>query len=229
MPTITKTSSKILFPYGKHQVTDDDIQAVTRVLQSEWLTQGPVIQDFEKALTLQTGAKKAVACANGTAALHLAMLALGIKPGDTVVTTPITFLASANCARYVGADVLFTDIDPATACLDPNSLENVLKNDRDRKIKAIIPVHFAGQPCNMVAIRDLSNKYEVAVIEDASHAIGSKYYFKNDVVRTGSCVHSDMTVFSFHPVKHVAMGEGGAITTNDDRLANRLSLLRNHG
>lgn len=229
MNVTVRISSKKFLPYGRQHVTDEDIRAVTDVLRSDWLTQGPAVPAFEEALALKTKVSHAVACASGTAALHLAMLALGIGSGDAVVTSPITFLASANCARFVGAEVRFADVDPSTGLMDPDSLKAVLATDVEKRIKAVIPVHLAGQPCDMVAIHELCSSHGAALIEDACHAIGSSYQSDGDMVPTGSCKHSDMTVFSFHPVKHVAMGEGGAITTNDTELANRLRLFRNHG
>lgn len=216
-------------PYGHQHVTEDDITAVCDVLKSDWLTQGPTIVDFEHALADRLGAEEAVACSSGTAALHLCMLALGIGPGDAIITSPNTFAASANCAQFVGADVYFADIDSKTGLIDPESIDRLLKKDNEKKIKAIIPVHFAGQPADLPAIYDLAKKHGAFVIDDACHAIGASYNYDGKEHRIGNSPHSDLTVFSFHPVKHIAMGEGGAITTNLPETADRLRLFRNHG
>jgi UDP-4-amino-4,6-dideoxy-N-acetyl-beta-L-altrosamine transaminase len=216
-------------PYAHQHVTEGDIAAVCDVLKSDWLTQGPAIVDFEHALADKLEAQEAVACSSGTAALHLCMLALGIGPGDVIITTPNTFTASANCARFVGADIHFADINPETGLIDPESIDRLLKNDAEKKIKAIIPVHFAGQPVDLPAIYDLARKNGAWVIDDACHAIGASYTHDGKTYRIGNSPHSDMTVFSFHPVKHIAMGEGGAITTNLPETADRLRLFRNHG
>jgi len=199
------------------------------VLRSDWLTQGPTVPAFEEALARRVRAREAVACTNGTAALHLAMLALGLGPDDAVITTPITFLADANCARLVGAEVLFADIDPTTALIDPDSVARLLEADRDHDIKAIIPVHFAGQPADLITLTGLARKHGAYLVDDACHAIGATYSAGSDTWPVGGGPHADMTVFSFHPVKHVAMGEGGAVTTDNARLAERLRLYRNHG
>ncbi|MFQ6007577.1 MAG: UDP-4-amino-4,6-dideoxy-N-acetyl-beta-L-altrosamine transaminase [Candidatus Zixiibacteriota bacterium] len=215
--------------YGRQHISEEDIQAVENVLRSDWLTQGPTIEAFEKDLGGFLGAHHVVACSSGTAALHLAMLALGIGAGDEVVTTPNTFLASANCARFVGADVRFADIDATTGLMDLNSLSAVLEADRKKKIKVVIPVHFAGQPVELPQIYGLAKTHGAWVVDDACHALGAEYHHKRQWYRVGSGPHSDMTVFSFHPVKHVAMGEGGAITTHDRQLTDRLCRFRTHG
>jgi UDP-4-amino-4,6-dideoxy-N-acetyl-beta-L-altrosamine transaminase len=225
---MSKTGKSFL-PYGRQHISQEDIDAVVEVLQSDWLTQGPTIARFEEALADKVGARHAVACATGTAALHLSMLALGIGPGDKVVTTPNTFLADANCARYVGAEVLFADIDPETGNMAPDCLARVLEADRDRAVKAVIPVHFAGQPADLPQIHKLASEHGAVVIDDACHALGATYQPEAAVLRPGCGEHSTMTVYSFHPVKHVAMGEGGAVATNDDKLADRLRQFRNHG
>lgn len=222
------TDEKFL-PYGKHHINGDDIDAVVNVLQSDWLTQGPVVPEFEDTLADCQGSLHAVACANGTAALHLSMLALGLKPGDAVVTSPNTFVASANCARFVGAEVVFADIDPATGLIDPDSVERILRKDTDRKIRAIIPVHFAGQPADLPALYDMAEKHGAWLVDDACHALGATYTHGEQEYRVGGNPHSDLTVFSFHPVKHVAMGEGGAVVTDNDDLAERIRHYRNHG
>lgn len=216
-------------PYGRQTITAEDITAVSATLTSDWLTQGPTINRFEEQLAQKVGADFAVACSSGTAALHLAMLALGIGKGDTVVTSPNTFLADANCGRFVGADVAFADIDAETGNMLPEALEAMLTTDLEKKIKVIVPVHFAGLPCDIARIREIAKAHGALVVEDACHAIGASYEFDQEQIKVGSGRHSDLTVFSFHPVKHVAMGEGGAISTNSDELAARLRLFRSHG
>lgn len=207
------------FGYGHQNITEDDITAVVEVLRSNYLTQGPKLEEFENAICKYTGAEYCVAVSSATAALHIAMLAAGVKNGDEIITTPNTFVASANCAKYVGADVVFADINPETANIDTNNIKI------SKKTKAIVPVHFAGQSCDMEVIQKLAKESEVIVIEDASHAIGSDY--KN--TKVGSCTYCDMTVFSFHPVKTITTGEGGAITTNNEKLFEKLRLYRAHG
>jgi UDP-4-amino-4,6-dideoxy-N-acetyl-beta-L-altrosamine transaminase len=216
-------------PYGRQHITEEDIQAVEAVLRSDWLTQGPTIAAFEKRLGEFLGSPHVVACSSGTAALHLAMLALGVGEGDEVVTTPITFLASANCARFVGAEVRFADIDAATGLMDPRSLSKILAADRKKKIKVIVPVHFAGQPVELSQIYSLAKAHGAWVVDDACHALGAEYEYQEQTFRVGGSPHSDMTVFSFHPVKHVATGEGGAVATPDAELSERLRRFRNHG
>jgi len=216
-----------VIPYGRQWISDDDVAAVTRVLRSDWLTQGPAIAEFESAVAARVGAKHAIAVSNGTAALHLAALAAGVGPGEVLWTSPITFVASANCARYAGGDADFVDVDPATALMDVAALERKLAAAAaaGKLPRAIVPVHLAGQPCDMDAIGALARRHGVTVIEDAAHAIGGSFGGKP----VGACEHSDMTVFSFHPVKLITTGEGGMITTHSDALALRLRLLRTHG
>lgn len=216
-----------MIPYGRQSINQEDIDAVVRTLQSVWLTQGPAIPAFESAVAARCLARYAVAVSNATAALHIACLALEVKPGDLVWTSPITFVASANCARYCGADVDFVDIDPATQNMSPIALAEKLAQAKKRKRlpKVIIPVHFAGQPCDMETIGRLAHEYGCRVIEDAAHAIGATYHGRP----TGSCQHSDITVFSFHPVKIITTGEGGMALTNDEKLARQLARLRSHG
>ena len=209
------------YSYGRQSISEADIRSVTEALRSDFLTQGPLVGQFEESLCRYTGARYAVAVANGTVALHLAALALGIEPGDEAVTSPNTFLASANCVVYCGGNPVFADIEPATANLDPKKIEAKITPNT----KAIIPVHFAGQPCDMAAIQKIAKKHKLKVIEDAAHAIGSDY--KDSKV--GSCRYSDLTTFSFHPVKTITTGEGGAITTNDGELYEKLLTLRSHG
>lgn len=214
-------------PYGRQSISSSDIQAVSHVLRSDFLTQGPVVPKFEAALSHRCGAKFAVAMNSATSALHVACMALGVQPGDRVWTSPITFVASANCARYCGADIEFVDIDPLTYNMCPSRLEAKLVAARRTGTlpKVVIPVHLAGQSCDMAAIHELAKEYGFSTIEDASHAVGGTY--KGDPV--GSCQFSDITVFSFHPVKIITTGEGGMALTNDKLLANTMSRLRTHG
>lgn len=215
-------------PYNRQCLNQEDIDAVLNALNSPFLTTGPEADKFEDEIADYVGAKYAVVCANGTAALHLAMLALGISSNDCVLTTPITFVADANAARFVNADVIFSDIEYETANLDPGHVEDLLR--KKPAIKAIIPVHFAGHPVDMAALSVIAKKYNVEIVEDGCHALGSHYTTKtNEIVRIGGCRHSRMTVFSFHPIKNITTGEGGAITTNDRELYERLLRLRTHG
>lgn len=206
-------------PYGRQWIDEDDIEAVAETLRSDYLTTGPKIAEFEKLVADYAGAKYAVAVSNGTAALHIACLAAGIKEGDEVITTPITFVASANCILYCGATPVFADIDPASYNIDPNEIRKKITS----RTKAIIAVHFTGQPCAMDEIRQIAEEHNLLVIEDAAHALGADYKGK----KIGSI--SDMTTFSFHPVKHITTGEGGMVMTNDKELYQRLCLLRSHG
>ncbi len=213
-----------MIPYGKHHIDEEDIQAVVEVLRSGALTQGPVIETFERAIAAYVGAKYAVAVSSGTAALHLAAIVAGVGPGKTLITSPITFVASANAGIYAGGSVVFADIDPNTVNMSPASLKLAL--EKNPNTKAVVPVHFAGLPCDMLAIKDLADKAGAHVIEDAAHALGSTY---SDGQRVGCCAHSSMTIFSFHPVKAIAAGEGGMITTNDEQIYRKLLRLRSHG
>lgn len=217
--------------YGRQSIDEDDIRAVVEVLRSDRLTQGPVVERFERALADTCGAEHAVAVSSGTAALHLAALAAGIRPGDLAVTTPNTFLATANCVRYAGGDPVFLDIDPRTLNLAPDELGRFLEEDADAEhVRAVLPVHFAGLPADMERIAALARRRGMAVIEDASHALGASWRDRSGQWhRVGSCSHADMAVFSFHPVKQVTTAEGGAVLTNDDGLARRLRELRSHG
>lgn len=216
-----------MIPYGRQQITEADIQAVADVLRSDFLTQGPAVPAFEQALAAYCGAKHGVAVNSATSALHIACLALGVGPGDWVWTSPITFVASANCARYCGADIDFVDIDPRTFNLCPQALaEKLATAEMEGQLpKVVIPVHMTGQPCDMAAIRALAQRYGFAVIEDASHAIGASY----QEWKTGSGQYSDITVFSFHPVKIITTAEGGLCVTHRDDLAQKMVLLRSHG
>jgi len=215
-----------MIPYSRQWLDEEEIASVVEALKGNYLTQGPKVEEFEEAVAEICGAKYAVAVANGTAALHLAALASGLKPGDEGITSPNTFLASANCLLYVGARAEFADIQPETYCLDPEALKEKI-NSRTR---LIIPVHFAGQPCDMERIWEVAKEKNLMVIEDASHALGSKWRDKKgEWHMVGSCSHSHMTTFSFHPVKTITTGEGGMILTNDPNIARKLRLLRNHG
>lgn len=217
-------------PYGRQHITEEDIQAVVDVLRSDYLTQGPKILEFEKAFAEYTGAKYAVAVANGTAALHISILALGVNSGDKVITTPITFAASANCVRYAAGEVVFADIDPETYLLDINKVRKLLESSPPNTFKGIIPVDFAGRAVDMEAFRDLANEYNCWIIEDACHAPGGFFIdSKGKRQYCGNGNFADLSVFSFHPVKHITTGEGGMITTNDERLYRKLLLLRTHG
>lgn len=216
-----------MIPYGRQSISQADIRAVVSVLKSDFLTTGPMVNRFEQALCRLTGAKHAVVCSNGTTALHLACLALGVGKGDLGVTSPITFLASANCIEYCGGKADFVDIDPDRLCLSPVALEEYCKAGKIPKV--VIPVSYAGIPADLPAIKALSNKYGFKIIEDAAHSIGSTYQFNGITHQSGSCAHSDLATFSFHPVKTITTGEGGAVMTNDDSLAERLRRLRSHG
>lgn len=213
-----------MIPYGKHHIDEEDIQAVVNVLRSGVLTQGPVIEVFEQAIAEYVGAKYAVAVSSGTAALHIAALTAGVGPGTSLITSPITFVASANAGLYAGGRVVFADIDPHTVNMSPDALKEALAINLDAR--AVIPVHFAGLPCNMPAIKSVADQAGAVVIEDAAHALGALY---PDGQRVGSCAYSLMTIFSFHPVKAIAAGEGGMITTNDEPTYRKLLRLRSHG
>lgn len=216
-----------MIPYGRQEITQQDIDAVVAVLQSDFLTQGPQVPLFEQAVANKVGAKYALAVNSATSALHIACMALGLGQGDGLWTTPITFVASANCGLYCGAQVDFVDIDPRTYNLCPQALEaKLISAEREGKLpKVLVAVHLCGQPCDMQAIRALSQRFGFKVIEDASHAIGGKY--QGEYIGSGR--YSDITVFSFHPVKIITTAEGGMAVTNDDQLAEKMSLLRSHG
>ena len=216
-----------MIPYGRQDISETDIQAVVDVLRSDFLTQGPAVPAFEKAVADYCGAGHAVTVNSATSALHIACLALGVGKGDVVWTSPITFVASANCALYCGADVDFVDIDPRTYNLSTERLaEKLAQAEKSGRLpKVVIPVHLCGQPCDMAGIHALSQRYGFKIIEDASHAIGGKY--KGEPI--GNCRYSDITVFSFHPVKIITTGEGGMALTNNENLAKRMQLLRSHG
>ena len=216
-----------VIPYGRQSISEEDIAAVVQVLKSDWLTQGPAVPSFENAVASLCDAGHAVAANSATSALHLACLALGVTTGDWVWTSPISFVASSNCALYCGAQVDFVDIDPSTYNLSIESLSLKLAQAKilGQLPKVVIPVHLCGQPCDMAALHELSLQYGFAVIEDASHALGASYRG----LPIGNCKYSAITVFSFHPVKIITSGEGGMALTNDEKLAKHMARLRSHG
>lgn len=219
-----------IIPYGRQHISQQDIDAVVETLKSDFLTQGQKIEEFEKAFAEYIGCNYAVAVANGTAALHLSAMALNVKPGDKVITTPITFAASANCIRYCGGEVVFTDIDPKTYIIDLQEVEQLLNSSPKGAYKGIIPVDFTGYPVNLEKLREIADKYNLWIIEDACHAPGG--YFidsKGEKQQCGNGRFAELAIFSFHPVKHIATGEGGMITTNDKALYEKLKILRTHG
>jgi hypothetical protein len=217
-------------PYGRQNITQEDIDAVVETLKSDYLTQGPKIFEFESAFATYVGSKYAVAVSNGTAALHLSVMALNVNPGDKVITTPITFAASANCIRYCGGEVVFGDIDPLTYLLDIKSVSQLLKSAPKGTYKGIIAVDFAGRAVNLEEFKKIAIEYDLWIIEDACHAPGG-FFIDSDGVRQncGNGQFADIAIFSFHPVKHIACGEGGMITTNDKEVYDRLLKIRTHG
>jgi UDP-4-amino-4,6-dideoxy-N-acetyl-beta-L-altrosamine transaminase len=216
-----------MIPYGRQEITEADIAEVEKVLRSDFLTQGPTVPKFEQAVAKYCGALHAVAVNSATSALHIACLALDLGPGDYLWTSPNTFVASANCGRYCGADIDFVDIDLKTYNMSVDALsKKLIHAEKLGKLpKIVIPVHFAGQPCDMLKIHELSKRYGFKIIEDASHAIGASY----NQIKVGKCAHSDITVFSFHPVKIITTAEGGMTLTNDKDIADKISRLRTHG
>jgi UDP-4-amino-4,6-dideoxy-N-acetyl-beta-L-altrosamine transaminase len=216
-----------MIPYGRQEITKEDIVEVKKVLKSDFLTQGPIVPKFEKKVADYCNSNFAVAVNSATSALHIACMALNLGPGDLLWTSPNTFVASANCGLYCGANVDFVDIDPISYNMSIDALtDKLIKADKSGKLpKVVIPVHFAGQPCDMLSIYNLSKKYGFKIIEDASHAIGASY----NSIKIGSCRHSDITVFSFHPVKIITTGEGGMALTNNENLANKMRRLSCHG
>ncbi|NKF51056.1 UDP-4-amino-4,6-dideoxy-N-acetyl-beta-L-altrosamine transaminase [Shewanella sp. WXL01] len=216
-----------MIPYGKQDITQEDIDSVLNVLTSDFLTQGPKVPEFESAIAQYVGAKHAIAVNSATSALHIACMALGVDEHSWVWTSPLTFVASANCARLCGAKVDFVDVDPATGNMCPKALELKLAHAASigKLPKVIIPVHLAGHSCDMQAIQQVASQYDIAIIEDASHAIGSRYHDKH----VGCCQFSDICVFSFHPVKIVTTAEGGVLTTQNSNLASKLKSMRSHG
>ncbi len=218
-----------MLPYGRQTIEEDDIAAVADVLRGDFLTTGPMVDAFETAFAEAVGARHAVACANGTAALHLAMLALKVEPGEVVIAPSVTFLATANCARYVGAEVVFADVDPDTGLMTPQTLSDAIARVGPRRLRAVLPVHLRGDVAELPALADLAASAGAVLVEDAPHALGTTMQFGNLAETVGDGRHSAMATFSFHPVKTIATGEGGMVTTNDAALAARLRTLRSHG
>lgn len=217
-------------PYGHQFITDEDVQAVVEALKSDYMTQGPRIGQFEKDFAEYIGSKYACVVSNGTAALHLCAMALDIKTGDKVITTPNTFVASANGFRYLGADIVFCDIDPRNYCIDLDKLEGILKTSPTGTYKAVVPVDFAGYPVDEERLRKLGDQYGFAIVLDACHAPGGSFIdSKGNKQMVGNCKYADLTCFSFHPVKHIATGEGGVVTTNNKELYDKVALFRTHG
>ena len=217
--------SKII-PYSRQSIEQDDIAAVVSVLESDYLTQGPAVAKFEFALAEYSGAEYCIVFSSGTAALHAAYFAAGLGDGDEIITSPITFVATSNAALYLGAKVVFSDVEPDTANLDVGKIEEKITENT----KILVPVHYAGHPVDMVRLRALGDKHKLMVIEDACHALGAQYRTWHDGWdRIGSCTHSDMTILSFHPVKHIATGEGGAVLTKNKILYDKLLMFRSHG
>lgn len=212
--------------YGYQWIDEDDISEVVAALRSDWMTQGPVIGRFEETLAEYCGARYAIAVSSGTAALHLACLAAGVESGDVGITSPITFVASANCIAYCGGTPAFADVDPVNITLDPAALEVACEKNFP---KVVIPVDFSGLPADLPAISRIAQKYGALVIEDAAHSLGASYEHEGQTYNVASCSHADMAILSFHPVKHITTGEGGAILTNDPQLYHRLLELRTHG
>lgn len=226
---MTPPANSIL-PYGRQNIDEDDIAAVTAALRGDFLTSGPAIEAFEEALAKRVGVAQAVVCSSGTAALHLTLAALDVGPGDCVIVPSITFLASANAARYLGADVVFCDVDAHSGLMGAEHLEASLARVPDgSRVKAVVPVQLRGQCCDMAGIAKVARQYGLMIVEDACHAIGTTTTADGREVQTGSCAMSDMAAFSFHPVKTMTMGEGGAVTTNDAAAAARMRRLRSHG
>ena len=216
-------------PYGRQVIEDDDIAAVAEALRSDMLTTGPRVEAFETAFAETVGARHAVACSNGTAALHLSMLALDLRPGDVVIAPAVTFAATANCARYQGGEVIFADVDPDTGLMTPQTLEAAIGELNGRKLAAVLPVHLAGNVVDLPGVRRLAGEHGAALVEDACHALRTRMAFDNRPERVGDGRHAAMACFSFHPVKTLTTGEGGMVTTNDAGLAERLRLFRTHG
>lgn len=221
---------KDVIPYGRQEITQEDIDAVISTLQSDYLTQGPKINEFEQHFANYVGSTYAVAVSNGTAALHLSVMALGIQEGDYVICTPITFAASVNCVRYCGGNILFADIDPETYLMDINSVKSILEKNKDKNIKGIIPVDFAGRVPQLDEFKKIAETHNLWIIEDACHSPGGFFIDSNHQKQlAGNGQYSDLSVFSFHPVKHIATGEGGMITTNNEELYHKLLAFRTHG
>ncbi len=219
-----------VIPYGRQSIEKEDVDAVIETLQADFLTQGPKVKEFEDKFATYVGARYAVAVSNATAGLHISVLAIGLKPGDRVITTPITFAASANCIRYGGGEVWFADIDPDTYLLSLEHTRKLIESKPKGFFKGVIPVDFAGLPVNMEAFRELANEHNLWLIEDACHAPGAHFVdSQNEIQMCGNANYADIGIFSFHPVKHIACGEGGMVTTNNEKLYKSLLSLRTHG
>jgi len=216
-------------PYGRQTIEDDDVAAVTAALRADFLTTGPTVEAFEQAFKEKVGAGHAVAAANGTATLHLAMLALEVGEGDVCIAPSVTFLATANCARYVGAEVVFADVDPHSGLMTPDTLAEALKRAEGRRVRAVLPVHLRGDVCDLPGLKALAEGIGAVLVEDAPHALGSTGAFDGVAHPVGDGAFSSFASFSFHPVKTLATGEGGMLTTNDSALAARARSLRGHG
>ncbi|MBW8859303.1 MAG: UDP-4-amino-4,6-dideoxy-N-acetyl-beta-L-altrosamine transaminase [Caulobacter sp.] len=216
-------------PYGRQTIEDDDVAAVAAALRADFLTTGPTVEAFEQAFKQKVGAEHAIAAANGTATLHLAMLALGVSEGDVCIAPSVTFLATANCARYVGAEVVFADVDPDSGLMTPDTLAEALKRAEGRKVRAVLPVHLRGDVCDLPGLKALADGVGAVLVEDAPHALGSVGAFDGVAHPVGDGAFSSFASFSFHPVKTLATGEGGMLTTNDAALAARARSLRGHG
>lgn len=229
MSTPHLKSEKRNIPYGRQEITDEDIRAVERVLKSDYLTQGPEVSGFEEDFSRYIGAKYSIAVANGTAALHLCAMALGVEKGSKVLSSPISFAASSNCIAYCGGEVDFVDIDPATFLIDIDSLERKLTSSPPNTYAGIVSVDFAGLPVDLKRLRDIADRHGMWIIEDACHAPGGSFRKGSLEYRCGDGSLADLAIFSFHPVKHIASGEGGMITTNNSKLAKRIEVLRTHG
>lgn len=225
----SSSSGAPFLPYGRQTIEDDDVAAVTAALRADFLTTGPTVEAFETAFKQKVGAEHAIAVANGTATLHLAMLALRVGEGDVCIAPSITFLATANCARYVGAEVVFADVDPHSGLMTPDTLAGALARAGDKRVKAILPVHLRGDVCDLPAMRGMASATGAVLVEDAPHALGSVGTFGGVKHKVGDGAYSAFASFSFHPVKTLATGEGGMLTTNDAELAARARSLRGHG
>jgi UDP-4-amino-4,6-dideoxy-N-acetyl-beta-L-altrosamine transaminase len=221
--------SPLFLPYGRQTIEDDDVAAVADALRADFLTTGPTVEAFESAFKHKVGAEHAIAVANGTATLHLAMLALGVGEGDVCIAPSVTFLATANCARYVGAEVVFADVDPRSGLMTPETLAQALARVGDRPVKAVLPVHLRGDICDLPGLRAMAHAAGAVLVEDAPHALGSIGTFDGVEHPVGDAAYSAFASFSFHPVKTLATGEGGMLTTHDARLAARARSLRGHG
>ncbi len=225
-------STEPFLPYGRHAIDDEDVDAVCAVLRGEWLTTGPAVEAFERALGERCGGVDAVSCANGTAALHLACLSLGLGPDDTAIVPAVTFVATANAARFVGAEVVFADVDPDSGLMEASHLADAIARAHatGRRPTVVLPVHLGGQCADLAALARVARAHDMAIVEDACHALGTDYRFGNHGTQPiGACTASDLTVFSFHPVKSVTSGEGGAVLARDPRLISRLRRWRGHG